>query len=149
MVAELLILAFVGILCLYWFRYNCGAILRTPGSEELARQVAAANHLRFPEVQKRLRNGSAPEELDALNGGLGRDYEILTCLLRYTSGFRAGSFSVDQRILMVDFKLLEAWYTLTRRYAWRLARRSLAERASILSYFANAMGKRSVTLSRA
>lgn len=147
--SELLILTFALVLFLYWFRYNCAAILRTSSSPDLAGQVADANHLSFPEVERCLRGEPSAEELDVLDERLRRDYKVLTCLLRYTSGLRGGGFTFEQRILMLDFQSLWLWYAVTRGHAPGLAKRSLEERSHILHYFAEVLGKRSATLSRA
>lgn len=149
MVPELLILPFALILLFYWFRHNCHTILRTAATGERARQVAAANELRFPDVLERLQTQATVEELDALNAWLLRDYEVLTCLLSYTSGTRAGGNTMQQRILMLDFKLQRMWFVLTRKILSAASRRSLEERSHILAHFANTMSTRSAAVSRA
>jgi hypothetical protein len=145
--SELLILALTVLLCLYWFRYNCRAILKTAAASDGARQVASANQLRFAEVLEQLETGPAGE-LDALNELLLREHEILTCLLRYTAGPRVAGHSVELRLLMVDFRCMQGWYRLTRGLMPGTARRALGECARILTYFAHALGERSAALSR-
>lgn len=145
--SELLILAFTFILCLYWFRYNCRAILKTVAVSDRVRQVAAANQLKFPELLDALER-RAESGFDGMNEALLHDYLVLTCLLRYTSGPRAGGHTFEQRILMLDFKFMQRWYALTRSLIPGAARRSLFERARILTHFAGTLGERSATLSR-
>ncbi|MGE5569072.1 MAG: hypothetical protein ACM3S5_08555 [Rhodospirillales bacterium] len=148
MLSELLILSFALVLFFYWFRYNCHAILRTARTGERARQVAAANELRFPYVLEYLQGELTPEEIEALDTWLQRDYEVLTSLLRYTSVLRVGSHTVEQRILMADFKLQQLWFAMTKKSMTGAARRSLEERSHILAHFANTLGARSASLSR-
>jgi hypothetical protein len=149
MVTELLTLSFALVLLFYWFRHNCHTILRTAATGERARQVAAANELRFPEVLERLQTKVTVEELEGLNAWLLRDYEVLTCLLSYTSGTRAGGHTMQQRILMLDFRLQRTWFALTRKFLSGASRRSLEERSHILAHFANTMSTRSAAVSRA
>jgi hypothetical protein len=145
--SELLILALTFVLCVYWFRYNCRAILKTAAASDRVRQVAAANQLRFPEVLDEV-EGRAEGEMERLNGTLIHDYLVLTCLLRYTSGPRASGYTFEQRILMLDFRFLQSWYRLTRGIMPGTARRALGERARILAHFARTLSERSAALSR-
>ncbi len=149
MIPELLLAVFVAVLFLYWLRYNCLAILRSATAGERVRQVAAANHLAFLDVEERLASDRGQGALDKLNQALRRDYYILTCLLRYSSGLRSGAYSFEQRMLMADFKLMQLRYMLLGRLSAGVAQRSLAEQSSILKHFANAMGERSAAFSRA
>ena len=149
MVSELLIFAFVLVLLFYWFRYSCHNILRTAATGERARQVAAANELRFPAVLEYLDTELTVEELEVLDQWLVRDYEILTSLLSYTAGRRAGSFTFEQRTLMVNFHLQKRWFAATRKYLSGAPRRSLEERSHVLAHFANTVSARSAALARA
>ncbi|MGD0201133.1 MAG: hypothetical protein ABSD27_10335 [Bryobacteraceae bacterium] len=149
MVPELLIALLVLILTAYWFRYKCLVILRATAARDRARQVAAANHLSFAEIAARLEGDVPAEELRRFHAALLRDYTVLTCLLRYSSAVPAGSYSVEERMLMLDFKLMHLWFTLVRGLARGPARRSLAERTRILFHFGNRMAERSAVLSKA
>lgn len=149
MVSELLIFAFVLVLLFYWFRYNCHNLLRTAATGERARQVAAANELRFPAVLEYLDTELTLEELEVLDQWLARDYEILTSLLSYTTGQTAVGFTFQQRTLMLDFRLQKVWFSLTRKYLGGPPRHSLEERSHILAHFANTLSARSAVLSRA
>jgi len=146
MVSEFLIALLVLVLGVYWFRYNCQAILKINISADRARQVAAANQLGFPEVSARLQNEISTAELQELNEVLLRDYTILTALLRCTS---PAPYSVKQCILMLDFHYMQTKYSLMRHQLRRPACRSLAECVRILSHFANTMSERSAAVMRA
>ncbi len=150
---ELLIPAFALTLFLYWFRYSCLAILHSARPRDRVVQVAIANQLYFVAVQDRLQNEVSSnevseDELDDFDRALLRDYQVLTCLLRYTSGLRARVFTLDQRILMIDFKLMRWLYALTRRWAIGLSKKTLAERTEILEHFANTVADRSAAVAR-
>jgi hypothetical protein len=149
MISELLILAFALILGAYWFRYNCLAILKTRCSRERAELVASANQLAFLEVIERLEGQAAAGDFDRLHRTLQHDYMVLTALLRYSSTLPTGGHTVDERLLMVDFRLLQGWYAVVHSLASGPARRALEERARILVHFANRMAERSAALTRA
>ncbi len=145
--SQVVMFGFAVLMLFYWFRHNCASILRTNMSREAAARIAEANLLRFPEVEARAREAT-PEELDAMDAWLRRDFQVLTCLLRYTSGLHAVRYTLEQRLLIVDFHLLRLWFALTRRWLHAQARRSLSERSRILVHFANTMGERSAAASR-
>lgn len=132
----------------YWFRYNCTIILRRKVSMDRARQVAEANRLSFTDLADRFDDLDA-EGFRAADHALGRDYDVLTCLLRYTSAIRPSGFTFDQRLLMVDFKIQQWWFGVTHRHLGTAARHTIQERVRILVHFANTMGKRSASISRA
>jgi len=141
-VPYLSILGFALVLLFYWLRYNCLLILRTRTPYDHARQVAQANNLSFPEVQEQLQTGPSAERLRELYQSLLRDYRILTCLLRYTAASQARGYRFEQRLLVIDFRLMQLSYALTRRLAPSQARRALRESAQILAHFANLLAER-------
>ncbi|MGE5648409.1 MAG: hypothetical protein ACM336_21730 [Acidobacteriota bacterium] len=145
MISELLIVALIVVLGTYWFRYNCKSILKSKVHSGRAEQVASANQLTFHVAGERLRGEISAGELDGMNRGLLRDYKVLRCLLRYTV---ATSYTVEQRILMLDFRYMQLRYALTRRYFNRSARRALGECVAILNHFANTLGERSAGVMR-
>ncbi len=149
MVSELLILIFALTLGAYWFRYNCLAILKTKSSRERAEQVASANQLTFLEVTERLESQPVAADFERLHRLLQHDYMVLTALLRYSSTLPTTGFTVDERLLMIDFRLLQGWYAMVHNLASGPARRSLERRARILVHFANRMAERSAALTRA
>lgn len=149
MISELLILAFALTLGAYWFRYNCLAILRTRTSRERAEQVASANQLGFLDAAEQLESQPETRDFERLHRLLQHDYMVLTALLRYSSTQPAAAYTVDERLLMIDFRLLQGWYAVIRSLASGPARRSLEKRARILVHFANRMAERSAALSRA
>lgn len=142
MLSQWLILAAVVVLLLYWFRHNCLAILRSKFARDYARQVASANRLSFLEIQYRLQADAERDQLDSLSESLLRDYRILTYLLRHTAEFQSGPESLNERMLMLDFRLMQLIYAMTRRLNRRQARRALDEMSQVLNHLANWMGQR-------
>ena len=134
-IASLFIIAASSALFVYWFRYTCLLLLGQKtaevGSENYALKVTSTIRLSFPHLQRALRDDSQEFALDTLHEGLASDYRILTDLLRqFTSGD-----SIEHRILLIDYKLMGAWYSLTR------APKALMEMSLILNYFASEIGE--------
>src|SRR5258708_6975971 len=127
MFASVLIIVFSFALLVYWFRYSCMLLLRS--QSDLAASVRATSDSRFhiAEVREALREGAA---LNALHASLERDYRILTYLLRHAAGLELGSF--EDHLLVLDYKVMRAWYRLTRIAAPLQARGALSEMASVL-----------------
>ncbi|HWR50665.1 MAG TPA: hypothetical protein VN428_06140 [Bryobacteraceae bacterium] len=146
--SQALLLVFSCLVLFYWFRYNCTVILRRKVSKDRAHRVAQANQLSFADLADRFDDLDS-EGLGSADQALSRDYEVLTCLLRYTSAIQPGGFTFDQRLLMLDFKIQQRWFAVTHRWLGATARHTLQERVNILTHFANTVGKRSAALSRA
>ena len=130
------------VLLIYSFRYTCLRILRAQTPRDYAPGLAAANGLKYPGIQGRLLQEVSAAELTALQKSLDADYVLLTYLLKHTAGFEDGGIAVEQRILMLDFKVIRLFFALARRLAVPQARAALAEMSSILEHLADAMGKR-------
>ena len=141
MAISIFIIVVSTVLFLYWFRYTCVLILKTRNAREHAQRVAEANHLSFVAAQQEL--AYAPqqsESLDNLHKSLDRDYRMVSYLLRHAG--TQGGRSLEEHLLRLDYHLVRACYYLARPFSRRTARRALAERASIISHLANAMGER-------
>jgi len=129
-------------LFLYWFRYTCLLILSAKTSRDYTAQIASANQLTFLETQTSLLESSGLPRFEALHRSLDRDYRLLTYLLRHGSSDASPGRSLENRILMIDFRLMSVWYGLTRSVSSERARNALLEMASIVGHLANAMGER-------
>ena len=116
MFASALIIGFSLVLLVYWFRYSCALLLRS--RSELA-VIAPDPRFNFGEVQQRL---SAASDLDPLQQSLRRDYEVLIYLVEHASGL--GLESIEDRLLVCDYKLMQLQYRLTRTLLPAQARRS-------------------------
>jgi hypothetical protein len=149
MIASILISVVSAGLLVYWFRYTCLLILQAHSSKDHAAGLVAANSLRFPEVQSRLLQGAAAVELPALQRSLEADYVLLTYLMKHTAGLRVGGVTLEQRMLMIDFKVMQLVCRLSTRLAVPQARAALTEMSGVLNHLANVMGERLQSVPRA
>jgi len=124
----------------YWFRYTCLLILSAKTTRDYAAEIAAANQLSFLQVQAQLRENSP--DLDRLQAALDRDLVMITYLIQHASGNR--EWGVEDRMLKLNYRLMSAWCSLSRRVSPEAGRRALDEMSMIISHFANAMGERSM-----
>jgi hypothetical protein len=139
MLESALIIGFSLILLVYWFRYSCILLLK-----DRAAATGADPRFSFGEVQRRL---SGEEDLDPLQRSLRRDYEVLIYLIEHGSGL--GLESIEDRLLVIDYKLMQWQYHLTRILFPSQARRSLSEMASVLSVLVQRMSEQAGLSSQA
>jgi hypothetical protein len=120
MVASILISVVSLVLLSYWFRYSCLLLLRNQAQ---------------PAPQHHQHEG----DLDPLRRALERDYQMLTYLCRHAAGL--GEQSLEERILILDFKLMRLWYRLTRTLAPTQARNALSEMAAVVAFLGQRIGE--------
>jgi hypothetical protein len=150
MFVSIIIIAFSLMLFLYWFRYTCLLILNTKTVKDYTAQIATANQLEFPAIQAQLRLAVEGTHLDTLHSSLDRDYQLVTGLLRHAAQFQVGGVNIEQRMLMIDYKVMKAWYSMSRTFTKaNYATQALQEMSDIVAHFANSMGERSASASRA
>jgi hypothetical protein len=77
-----------------------------------------------------------------LQKALESDYRLLTYLVEHTAGLEVGGLTLEQRMLMIDFKAMRLVCALSRWVGIDYARAALEEMSSILNHLANAMGER-------
>lgn len=142
MIASIFITLVSAALLAYWFRYTCLLILRTRTGKDRAVEIASPNALRFHQIQARSVREATLAELPAFQRALESDYRLLTYLARHTAGLEVGGLTMEQRMLMLDFKVLRLICLLSRWAGIDRARAALEEMSSILNYLANAMGER-------
>lgn len=123
----------------YWFRYTCLLILSATTTRDYAADIATANQLSFLQVQTQLRDQN-PADLDRLQASLDRDLAVVTYLIQHASG--QGEWGMEDRMLQLNYRLMSAWCSLSRRFSPNAARHALDEMSMIVSHFANAMGER-------
>jgi len=119
MVASILISTVSLVLLGYWFRYSCLLLLRTHADQSTQYQ-----------------RGS---DLDPLRRSLERDYRMLTYLCQHLAGL--GEQSAEERILMMDFRLMRTWYRLTRTLAPAQAQCALSEMAAVVAFLGQKLGQ--------
>ena len=133
MLASVLIIVVSIVLLAYWFRYTCILLLRNSETEV----AAPDSRFSFGLVRERL---STDSRLDPLHASLQRDYQLITYLLENASGLELDS--IEERMLLWDYKLMRCWYWLTRTAAPQQARQALGEMANVLSVLGVKLGKR-------
>jgi hypothetical protein len=126
-----------------WLRYTCHLILSAQSARDYTQDVAQANDLRFLQVQEQLAEVGQRFELDTLRSRLESDYRLLTYLLVHGPAFPANSDRLEQIMLMLNFRLLKAYYSLTCPISLSIGKRALQDMTQVVGYFANRMGERS------
>jgi len=150
MSADLLFTAASLTLLVYWFRYTCMLILSVRSTGDRAAAVAQANALQFPEIQQKLANDipAEPAHLDLLRRSLERDYDLLISLIRNGAEFRIARQQLENRMLMLDFQIMRAWFSVSRRLSVQRGRQTLEEMIHILGHFADMMAECTATASK-
>jgi hypothetical protein len=142
MAASIFIIAFSLALLIYWFRYTCLLLLSSSADRRHAAAVAEANRLHFLEIQGARIREAEPSELPALRDMLERDYRIITFLLKHSGGLETGGVSLEDRLLMLDFKLMQMVYAMGRLVGVNRVRAALQEMAQVVARLAGVMGER-------
>ena len=143
MIVSLIMTGVSVFLFIFWLRYTCGLILSTKSARDYTRDVAAANALHFLKVQQELARVRERRDLDTLHSSLENDYRLLTYLLVHGPAFQSHVDRLEQLMLMLNFRLLKAFYALTCPVSVSKGKRALQEMAQVVGYFANRMGERS------
>lgn len=144
MITSVLIIAFSVVLLVYWFRYCCILLIRTHAEQQSAAVPAYDAHFQVTRVRERIRT---EPELDSLRRSLDRDYALFVYLLEHAAGLQATS--LEDRLLVVDYKVMQGWYRLTRTAAPEQARKALEEMATVLGLLVGKMGERAAAQSAA
>jgi hypothetical protein len=118
MFASVLIVIVSAALLGYWFRYTCILLLRSDGQQPAVGLEGA---------------------LDPLRCEVERNYRTLTYVWEHAAGL--GEQSIEERILMLDFKIMRIWFRITETAAPRHARRALAEMAAVVAFLTQKLGQ--------
>jgi hypothetical protein len=136
MLTGILIIAFSLALLVYWFRYSCSLLLQS------AREaVPTADDTRFhvAEVQQQL---PAAADLTPLRQSLERDYTMLVYLVEHAAGLQLSS--IEDRLLVLDYRIMRCWYAVARVVAPQQARAALSEMATVVGILAGKMERAGV-----
>ena len=136
MIASVLIIAFSLVLFVYWFRYSCILLLRSRADQPAA---TASERFNYTYVQQGLQSGL---ELDPLHRSLENDYKVLTYLLEHAASLQTEQ--LEYRLLVLDYKLMQGWYRMTKSVSPQHARRALTEMADVLRFLVGQMGEQAV-----
>jgi len=132
MLAGILIVALSLALFVYWFRYSCILILRNRSEIAAASAFARDERFSYTNVLERLKHEPT---LDVLQASLERDYRVLKYLIEHAAGLELAS--LEDRLLMFDYRVMQGVYRLTRTAAPQQARNALSEMASVLGVIAH------------
>jgi len=147
MITSALIIGFSGILLVYWFRYCCLLLIRTHTEQQTESSPAQAQ-FSFHLVRERLRatpesEGDVEADLDAVCRSLDRDYALFAYLLQHAAGLKATS--LEDRLLVLDYKVMQWFYRLSKGTAPDYARSALDEMATVLGLLAGKLGERAAS----
>src|SRR5437879_13117143 len=107
MIAGILIVTFSAVLLVYWFRYSCVLLLRN--AAERAKMSVTDERFSIGLVLERV---GTEQHLDTLERALDRDYHMLTYLLKHAADLELAS--IENRMLILDYRLMRLWYRSTR-----------------------------------
>jgi hypothetical protein len=118
----------------YWFRYTCLLILSARTTRDYAADVAQANQLSFLQVQAQLRGQGI--QLDRLQAALDQDYAVINNLIQ-----NSGEWGMEERMLQLNYRVMGAWCSVSRRFSAEMGRNALDEMSNIIAHFANSIGE--------
>ncbi len=136
MIASILIIVFSLVLLIYWFRYTCILMLKDRPEHLDASAVLKVSGYRT--VQQNL---ATEPTLEKLHLALKRDFEVVTYLIEHASGMELST--MEHRLLLIDYKLMQWQYRLTKSLFPSRARRALGEMASVTDALASRVAVRS------
>ena len=135
MVTSVFIIAISVVLFVYWLRYSCVILLRSAQQRAEMPTVADERFSAFS-VLERLKTEA---DLAPLERALERDYYVLTYLIEHAADLELAS--IENKLLVLDYKLMRLWSRLTRTVAPQQSRKALSEMASVLSVLVGQMGE--------
>jgi hypothetical protein len=133
MITSVFIIAISVILFVYWLRYSCVMLLRN-AQERTEASAAADERFSISSVRERLRTEG---DLDSLERALERDYHVVTYLIEHAADLELAS--IENKLLVIDYKLMRIWSHLTRTAAPAQSRKALSEMASVLGVLVDQM----------
>ena len=134
MITSVFIIAISVILFVYWLRYSCVMLLRS-AEEHGEMSKCADERFNVASVQERLKTD---RDLDPLEQALERDYHVVTYLIEHAADLELAS--IENKLLVLDYKLMRIWSRVTRTVAPQQSRKALSEMASVLSVLVGQMG---------
>jgi hypothetical protein len=131
MVTSVFIVAISAVLLVYWLRYSCVILLHAA----LERAAMPDERFSVSSVLERLKTEA---DLAPLERALERDYRVVTYIIEHTTDLELAS--IENKLLVLDYRLMRLWSRLTRSLAPQLSRKALSEMASVLRVLAGQMG---------
>ena len=135
MVSGVFIVVISVLLLAYWLRYSCLILLRA-AQDRSSLLTIADERFSASFVLERLKTETA---LAPLERALDRDYRVVTYIIEHATDLELAS--VENKLLVLDYRLMRLWSRLTRTMAPHQSRQALSEMASVLSALASQMGQ--------
>jgi hypothetical protein len=135
MITSVFIIAISVVLLGYWLRYSCLILLRST-QEHVEMPTLADDRFSVSSVMERLKTEN---DLALLERALERDYHVVTYLIEHAADLELAS--IENRLLVLDYKLMRRWSHLTRSAAPQESRKALSEMATVLSVLVGQMGR--------
>jgi hypothetical protein len=137
MITGVFIIAISAILFIYWLRYSCVMLLGS-ARERAELSTVADERFSVSSVWERLKTEG---DLGSLERALERDYNVVTYLIEHAADLELAS--IENKLLVLDYKLMRLWSRLTRTVAPEQSRKALSEMASVLSVLVSQVGEQS------
>ena len=137
MIASIFIIAISVVLFAYWLRYSCVLLLRS-AQERVSQSALVDDRFSVSSVLERLKSEC---ELGPLERALERDYRVLSYLINHAADLEL--MSVENRLLILNYRVMRIWSRMTRSLAPDQSRRALGEMASVLSVLVTQMAEHS------
>jgi len=134
MVTSVFIIAISVVLFVYWLRYSCVLLLRNAQERSLGSSTEGESSA-ISSVVERLKTEC---DLTPLEQALERDYHVVTYIIEHAADLELAS--VENKLLVLDYKMMRIWSRLTRTLAPRQSRKALSEMASVLQVLVARMG---------
>ena len=134
MVTSVFIIAISVVLFAYWLRYSCVLLLRNAQERSLASSQERENF----GISHVLESLKTECDLAPLEQALERDYHVVTYIIEHAADLELAS--IENKLLVVDYKMMRIWSRLTRTLAPQQSRRALREMASVLQVLVSQMG---------
>jgi hypothetical protein len=135
MLTSVFIMAISAILFFYWLRYSCVMLMRSARERAEMSKVADQRFSVFLVLERLKTEG----ELGPLERALERDYHVVMYLIEHAADLELAS--IENKLLVLDYKLMRVWSHLTRTVAPRQSRMALSEMAAVLSVLVGQMGE--------
>jgi hypothetical protein len=135
MITSVLIIVISALLLVYWLRYSCVLLLRN-AQEHTEAETVGDERFNIAVVMELLKTET---DLAPLERALERDYKVVTYLIEHAADLELAS--IENKLLVLDYKLMRVWSRLTRTVAPQQSRKALSEMASVLKVLVGQMGE--------
>lgn len=140
MITSIVIIILSLALFAYWFRYSCLLILNSNLSEEEAKSGVESQDLSMAQLEVQLAQATTAASLDRVRESLDRDLQLVQSMARSCGEVQVGGASLESRLLLIDYRMMQVWFAVTRPFAGPKAQNALREMSRIVAYLASESG---------